>query len=79
MEQFLDYLKAGSGRSQALKEAQQYIINITIGELQESKLCPDILAELNLGNNLEIDSKPLAHPYFWGAWICQGEVDNFQM
>ncbi len=79
MEQFLDYLKAGIGRAEALKEAQKYIINVTVGELQKSQLGRDILAELNLGNNLEIESKPLAHPYFWGAWICQGEVDNFQM
>ncbi len=73
MEQFLDYLKAGIGLAEALKKAQKYIINVTVGELQKSKLGCDILDELNLGNNLEIDSKPLAHPYFWGAWICQGE------
>ncbi|MGD1698819.1 CHAT domain-containing protein, partial [Dapis sp. BLCC M229] len=79
MEQFLDYLNAGIGRAEALKKAQKYIINVTVGELQKSQLGRDILAELNLGNNLEIDTKPLSHPYFWGAWICQGEVDNFQM
>ncbi|WP_366557766.1 CHAT domain-containing protein [Okeania sp. SIO1I7] len=73
MEQFLDYLKAGIGRAEALKKAQQYIINVTVGELQKSKLGSDILAELKLGNNLKIDSQPLAHPYFWGAWVCQGE------
>ncbi len=73
MEQFLDYLKAGIGRAEALKKAQKYIINVTVGELQNSQLGCDILAELQLGNNLKIESKPLAHPYFWGAWICQGE------
>ncbi|NEO53858.1 MAG: tetratricopeptide repeat protein [Okeania sp. SIO3B5] len=73
MEQFLDYLKAGISRAEALKKAQQYIINVTVGELQKSKLGCDILDELKLGNNLKIDSQPLAHPYFWGAWVCQGE------
>jgi len=73
MEQFLDYLKAGIGRAEALKKAQKYIINVTVGELQKSKLGCDILAELKLGNNLKIDTQPLAHPYFWGAWVCQGE------
>ncbi|MEB3342241.1 MAG: CHAT domain-containing protein [Okeania sp.] len=73
MEQFLDYLKAGIGPAEALKKAQKYIINVTVGELQKSKLGQDILAELMLGNNLKIDSQPLAHPYFWGAWVCQGE------
>ncbi len=79
MEQFLDYLESGNSPAEALKKAQKYIINVTVGKLQNSQLGEKILAELNLGNNLEIDSKPLAHPYFWGAWICQGEVDNFQM
>ena len=73
MEQFLDYLKAGISRAEALKKAQKYIINVTVGELQKSELGCDILEELQLGNNLKIDSKPLAHPYFWGAWVCQGE------
>ncbi len=73
MEQFLDYLRAGIGRAEALKKAQKYIINVTVGELQKSQLGRDILAELDLGNNLKIDSQPLAHPYFWGAWVCQGE------
>ena len=73
MEQFLDYLKAGISSAEALKKAQQYIINVTVGELQKSQLGSDILAELKLGNNLKIDSQPLAHPYFWGAWVCQGE------
>ncbi|MEM1169737.1 MAG: CHAT domain-containing tetratricopeptide repeat protein [Cyanobacteria bacterium P01_H01_bin.35] len=73
MEQFLDYLKAGIGRAEALKKAQKYIINVTVGELQKSQLGRDILAELKLGNNLKLDSQPLAHPYFWGAWVCQGE------
>jgi hypothetical protein len=28
--------------------------------------------KLNLPSNAPDDCKPLAHPYFWGAWICQG-------
>lgn len=79
MEQFLDYLKAGFGRAEALKKAQQYLINVTVGELQKSQLGRDILAELELANSSEMEIQPLAHPYFWGAWICQGEVNDFHV
>jgi len=24
-------------------------------------------------------AQPLAHPYFWGAWICQGETKGVQL
>ena len=71
MEQFLDDSRSGMSAGAALRKAQKYIRNITVGELQKSKLGRDILEELNLGKNLKIESKPLAHPYFWGAWICQ--------
>ncbi|MDT9339133.1 CHAT domain-containing protein, partial [Trichodesmium erythraeum 21-75] len=71
MDQFLDDSRSGMSAGAALRKAQKYIRNITVGELQKSKLGSDILGELNLGKNLKIESKPLAHPYFWGAWICQ--------
>jgi CHAT domain-containing protein len=25
------------------------------------------------------DECPLAHPYYWGAWVCQGDVSPLQV
>lgn len=48
MEQFLDNLRAGFGRAEALQKAQEYLINVTLRELQNSQLGTNILAELKL-------------------------------
>ena len=82
MDRFFDNCKAGLGRAQALQEAQNYLRSITVGELQQFELGRDILKyEFNNGKDLDPDilagqaeDKPLAHPYYWGAWICQGDT-----
>ncbi|MBD2606320.1 tetratricopeptide repeat protein [Scytonema hofmannii FACHB-248] len=80
MERFFDNCEAGNGRATALQEAQNYLRNITVGELQQIELGREILKyEFNNGKELDpvilarqAEDRPLAHPYYWGAWICQG-------
>ncbi|NEP09222.1 MAG: tetratricopeptide repeat protein [Symploca sp. SIO2C1] len=82
MERFFDNCEAGLGRTMALQEAQNYLRNITVRELQQFELGQDILKyEFNNGRKLDAailarqaEDKPLAHPKYWGAWICQGET-----
>ena len=60
----------------ALAQAQAYIRNITLGELNSSSIGREIIKELlavrALSSIATDNVKPLAEPYFWGAWICQG-------
>jgi len=78
MNRFLSNLRQGLGRRVALKEAQDYSRTITVQQLQDSELGCSILAELKKAlpqtRQLSETDQPLAHPYFWGAWICQGET-----
>jgi CHAT domain-containing protein len=63
---------------QALTAAQKYVRNITLGELKQSEVGREIVAELQSDRvrALRLDEsdsfQPLSHPHFWGAWICQG-------
>jgi tetratricopeptide (TPR) repeat protein len=87
MERFFDNCEAGLGRGAALQEAQNYVRNITVGELQQFELGREILKyEFNNGRELDAaslahqaENKPLAHPYYWGAWICQGDTKAVEM
>ncbi|MCP2727639.1 CHAT domain-containing protein [Limnofasciculus baicalensis] len=82
MERFFDNCESGLGRADALQEAQNYLRNITVRELQQFELGQEILKqEFNNGRELDAtmltrqaEDKPLAHPYYWGAWICQGDT-----
>jgi CHAT domain-containing protein len=84
MERFFDNCEAGLGRATALQEAQNYLRNITVGELQQFELGREILKdEFNNGRELDdailarqAEDKLLAHPYYWGAWICQGDTTS---
>jgi CHAT domain-containing protein len=63
---------------QALTQAQNYVRNITLGELKQLKIGKSIVEELQgetvrkLSLTATDDVKPLADPHYWGAWICQG-------
>jgi len=82
MERFFDNCEAGLGRAAALQEAQNCVRNITVKELQQFELGREILKhEFNNGRVLDdailarqAEDTPLAHPYYWGAWICQGDT-----
>ncbi|WP_084789077.1 CHAT domain-containing protein [Anabaena sp. FACHB-709] len=83
MERFFDNLQSGMSRSEALDSAQNYIRNITVKELRASALGLEVLKELlavkELSANSRIDCQeddtPLEHPFYWGAWICQGNTN----
>ena len=83
MNRFFDNLNAGLGRVIALQSAQDYIRKITIKELRNSETGKAALKELEelqkINENYPEDYTPFAHPYFWGAWICQGDTDNFKV
>ncbi|NJN12289.1 MAG: CHAT domain-containing protein [Richelia sp. RM2_1_2] len=80
MENFFDNLQLNMQPTQALQQAQQYIRNITVKELRQSVLGIAVLKELSgateLAEQTKLDchenDKPLNHPFYWGAWICQG-------
>ncbi len=78
MERFFTNLQQGLGRAAALQDAQNYIRTITVKELQQSSLGLAVLEELEklLPQDYKFcqDNRPLEHPYFWGAWVCQGDT-----
>jgi CHAT domain-containing protein len=86
MERFINNLQRGLGRGDALQDAQNYIRTITVVELQESEAGRQVLIELQEYGKLsrkvvanQPDFTPLAHPYYWGAWICQGDTTGFEL
>jgi len=84
MESFFDNLQSGMGRAEALRSAQNYIRKITVKQLRESALGLEVLKELLAVKELTVNSKincqeqdtPLEHPFYWGAWICQGNTHS---
>ncbi len=78
MERFFTNLQQGLGRADALQDAQNYIRTITVKDLQQSPLGLAVLEELEklLPQDYQFcqDNRPLEHPYFWGAWVCQGDT-----
>jgi hypothetical protein len=80
MERFFTNLQQGLGRADALQDAQNYIRTITVKDLQQSSLGLAVLEELEklLPQDYQFcqDNRPLEHPYFWGAWVCQGRYDS---
>lgn len=84
MDRFFDNLQSGMSRVDALHQAQDYIRRITVKELRQSTLGIKVLKELLKVSQLSADSKidcdeedtPLLHPFYWGAWICQGNTEQ---
>ena len=82
MDRFLSDVEQGLGKREALLKAQSYIRIITIRELRQFPLGRDIvdefLEEKKVISEEFIEANPdyqlLSHPYFWGAWISQGEM-----
>lgn len=81
MDVFLTHVQQGLGKREALVKAQNYVRSITIEELQILPIGRDILDEFKKkARKFEEFSKNnpdyqlLSHPYFWGAWISQGEM-----
>jgi CHAT domain-containing protein len=84
MERFLDNLKKPNvGRGDALISPQNYLRTVTTKELQKSDLGKNVSKELvdtrnfsDEGIKNQPDYQPLKHPYYWGAWVCQGDIDD---
>ncbi|RMH77075.1 MAG: CHAT domain-containing protein, partial [Cyanobacteria bacterium J007] len=76
MERFFHHLDAGLGRADALSRAQSDVRTVTAGELRQFQLGREILQELKDKYNLNFADKdcPLSNPYFWGAWVLQGDI-----
>jgi CHAT domain-containing protein/tetratricopeptide (TPR) repeat protein len=85
MERFYENLTGrGLGRSAALREAQLALRDITLGELRKVGLALEVIGphgeDENEGHNAQRglslepeDYRPFADPYYWGAFICQGD------
>uniref|UniRef100_UPI00286DA8BF CHAT domain-containing protein n=1 Tax=Chamaesiphon sp. VAR_48_metabat_403 TaxID=2964700 RepID=UPI00286DA8BF len=77
IERFLDNLERYMGKAAALKEAQIYLRDIDVATLDRipNGAGIDALTELH-GKNHDLDDafQPFSHPYFWAAWICQGDT-----
>jgi tetratricopeptide (TPR) repeat protein/CHAT domain-containing protein len=75
MDKFFEYYREGAGKPApiALQQAQAEICNITREELEQTEQGRIILAEIDRNiTHLAGAERPLQHPMFWGAWICQG-------
>ncbi len=83
MERFFDNLQQSMNRAEALQNAQNYIRKLTVKELRQSSLGIEVLEELLSVNKLSQQTKeedtPLKHPFYWGAWICQGNTDRLEV
>jgi CHAT domain-containing protein len=75
-DKFFEAYHRGIVPAIALQTAQQYVRDISREELAATKLGEEILVEVDqlarCGVQLDDPDYPLRHPYFWGAWICQG-------
>ena len=81
MERFYDsLLRRGLGRAEALRDAQFYTRNVTIGEIRDRWLSPEIIDRLaaeNADAEQELQElarqpdeyRPFQHPLYWGAFI----------
>ncbi len=87
MERFYhNLLDEKMGRAQALKLAQFYVRDLTIGQMREQWLMPEAIAEIEQRSQGVSDylkelaqkpneHQPFVHPQYWGAFICQGNPD----
>ena len=82
IERFLDNLERNVGKAAALKEAQTYLREISIANLKQLPAGHDALAELGKlhgkSYHLNDSHQPFTHPYFWAAWICQGDTGTMR-
>jgi hypothetical protein len=86
MEQFYDNLLTHKlPRDEALHAAQRYTRDLTVGQLKKDGWLTEEMIERLAGGNEKTrkklqdwarqpdDYRPFAHPYWWGAFICQGD------
>lgn len=79
IERFFDNLQNHKmGKGAALIEAQVYLCTRTREELKETAAGRRALAELQEANCDDGSDYPCARPYFWAAWVCQGETERME-
>ncbi len=79
IERFFDNLQNQKmGKGAALIEAQVYLCTRTRLELKETAAGRRALAELQEANCDDGENYPFARPYFWAAWVCQGETEQME-
>jgi CHAT domain-containing protein/tetratricopeptide (TPR) repeat protein len=72
-DKFFEEYHRGVAPSISLQTAQHYVRDISRTDLESMPLGKKILDELERHSIRIADPNyPLRHPYFWGAWICQG-------
>jgi len=76
MQKFYDnVIKHKMGKASAIREAQQYVRNLTVKEIREiADKSEETVYSLAVGQHKakKDDEKPFAHPYYWGAFVCSG-------
>jgi CHAT domain-containing protein len=85
MERFYEnMLSRRLGRAESLHQAQLYTRGVTVGEIRSRWLSPEMidrLAAADAGARKHLqqlagqpdDHRPFEHPFYWGAFICQGD------
>jgi tetratricopeptide (TPR) repeat protein len=85
MERFYEnLLSRRRGRAESLHAAQLYTRGVTVGELRSRWLSPELidrLAAADAGGRKHLqmlagqpdEHRPFEHPFYWGAFICQGD------
>jgi CHAT domain-containing protein/tetratricopeptide (TPR) repeat protein len=72
-------------RDEALREAQRYLRQVTVGEIRAEWLSAEAIAHVSAGSEetrRELEEparqpdehRAYQHPLYWGAFICQGET-----
>jgi CHAT domain-containing protein len=86
MDRFYDNLfSAGLDRDLALRQAQRATRDVTVGQLRSNWLSAPMIDTLAAGDDQRRHSlqemaqqpdehRPFEHPFFWGAFICQGDT-----
>jgi tetratricopeptide (TPR) repeat protein len=78
MDKFFELYSLNVETSIALQQAQKYVRDITINELEKLETGRDIISQLYNSEKISFvqessaSNQPLKHPYYWSAWICQG-------
>src|SRR5262249_52502051 len=85
MERLYEGLITGNDRDKALREARRYVREVTGAELKDRWLTPAAIDQMAEGDEalhrhlLQLvtmpgDHRPFEGPFYWGAFICQGDT-----
>ncbi len=79
LERFFDNLHhRRMDKGAALAAAQNYLRTCPREELRQSAAGRRALAEVQAANFDDGQEYPFARPYFWAAWVCQGDPGSME-